>query len=260
MAVRSWQCGQIVILACQPSRPTTESLLHGNGLTVCTEAMGTPRNPICFHAARMPLPSLIVGLGISLLGNHYLRVALFKAILLLLPLELSIYFAWLRMPPRSSLRRTGMILLLLAPFAIPAFLADVVNLQVEEGYLYSLLAMAVAILFFSIERTPSAAGVQERVLGKALLFATAFAGIYLSKSAMAPVVAVLLLGYFILERRIAPRLVVLVLVIAAPIGWMVNQRRASGRYSVGTSLDGINLHKGNNPGFSTTIRRHLETQ
>lgn len=141
-----------------------------------------------------------------------------------------------------------MALLLLAPFAIPAFLADVVNLQVEEGYSYSFLAMAVAILFFAIQRTPATTS-RAHALKHALLFAIALDGIYLAKSAMAPAAAVLLLGYLLMERHIAPRLLVLLLVIAAPIGWALHQHHASGRYSMGTSLDGINLHKGNNPDF-----------
>lgn len=218
--------------------PTTESLLHGGGLTACTEALGTPHNPICFHAGRMPLPSLVIGLGIGMLGNHYLRVAFFKALLLLLPLELAIYLAWRRMP-RQPLRRLAMTLLLLAPFSIPAFLANVVNLQVEEGYAYSLLALAVSILFFGTGRT----------LTQALLFAVALDGLYLTKSAMVPAVIVLLLGYLLMVRQPALRLLTLGLVLAAPIGWALHQHHASGRYSIGTSLDGINLHKGNNPGF-----------
>jgi hypothetical protein len=100
--------------------PTTESLLHGQGLTTCTEAMGTPDNPICFHAARMPLPSLVVGLGIKLFGNRYLLVSFFKAILLLLPVEAAIYLVWLRMP-RAPRRRLAVSLFLLAPFSIVAF-------------------------------------------------------------------------------------------------------------------------------------------
>src|SRR5713226_7307097 len=53
--------------------PTTQSLLAGGGLSVCTDAMGTPGNPICFHAGRMPMASLVVALGIRLLGDHALR-------------------------------------------------------------------------------------------------------------------------------------------------------------------------------------------
>src|SRR6201982_1860029 len=102
--------------------PTTRSLLAGEGLTACTEEMGTPGNPICFHAARMPMSALVVGLGIRLFGDHYLRVACFKTLLFLLLLGLCVYLVW-RGLPRSGGRRLLVVLLLLAPFAITAFLA-----------------------------------------------------------------------------------------------------------------------------------------
>lgn len=222
--------------------PTTDSLLHGGGLTACTDAMGTPGNPICFHAGRMPLPSLVVGLGIRLFGDRFLAVNFFKTLLLLLLLELAIYLVWRRMPQSRS-RRLASALLLLAPFAITAFVADVVNLQVEEAYSYSLLALAVAILFFAMKPVSTGS------LGRALLFAFAVDGTYLAKSSMAPAVAVLLLSYLLLEKNRLARTLAMVLIIAAPIGWALHQHHASHRYSVGTSIDGMNLHKANNPAF-----------
>jgi hypothetical protein len=120
-------------------------------------------------------------------------------------------------------------------------------MQVEEGYAYSLLALVVAILFFATSRTDSPPKTGD--FARTLLFAIAVDGVYLAKSALAPAAAVLLLGYLLLERRTTLRLLALALTIAAPIGWAVYQHHASGRYSIGTSLDGINLHKGNYAGF-----------
>ncbi len=220
--------------------PTAQSLLAGDGLTNCTEDMGTRGNPICFHAARMPMTAMVVALGIRLLGDHYLRVACFKTLLLLLPIELCLYLVWQRLP-RAGGRRLLVVMLLLAPFAITAFLADVTNILVDEGYSYSFLAVAVALLFF---------GSQLRGrLGRAVLFAVALDGLYLSKSGMLPVIVVLMVGFLLEEQRVGLRWLVVVLVVAAPLGWALHQHHASGRYSVGTSLDGINLHKGNNAGF-----------
>jgi hypothetical protein len=225
--------------------PTTKSLLNGGGLTACTEEMGTPGNPICFHAARMPINAVVVALGIRLLGDRYLPVAIFKTLLLLLPLELAIYIVWRNqlMNARSSWRSTAVVLFVLAPFAIPAFLADVANILVEEGYTYSFLAAAVALLFFGRTNT------KPNHWGRALLFALALAGLYLSKSSMLPAVIVLTAGFFLLNRFTGPRLLVALLVLAAPLGWAIHQHHASGRYSVSTSFDGINLHKGNNADF-----------
>ena len=223
--------------------PTTRSLLAGQGLTACTEEMGTRGNPICFHAARMPMSALVVALGIRLFGDHYLRVACFKTLLLLLPVGVCIYLVW-RCLPHSGGRRLAAVLLLLAPFAMTAFLADVTNILVDEGYLYSFLAVAVALLFFDVQARLALGG-----LCRAVVFAVAVDGVYLSKSGTLPVVVVLTAGYMLVERRVALRWLVVGLVAAAPLGWAMHQHHASGRYGVGTSFDGINLHKGNNEGF-----------
>src|SRR5882757_401232 len=163
--------------------PTTRSLLAGEGLTACTEDMGTRGNSICFHAARMPMSAMVVALGMQLFGDHYLRVACFKTFLLLLPVGVCTYLVW-RCLPRSGGRRLLVVLLLLAPFAMTAFLADVTNILVDEGYLYSFLAVAVALLFFDVQARLTIGGIGG--LGRALLFAAAVGGVYLSKSGTLP--------------------------------------------------------------------------
>ncbi len=217
--------------------PTTESLLHGGGLTACTEAMGTPGNPICFHAGRMPMASVVVGAGIRIFGSSVRRVVVFKTLLFLLPIEGAIWLVWAR-----GVRRWLVWGLLVAPFGMPAFLADVVNLQVEEGYSYSLLALAVGMLLF---RESGA----RWAWGRAVLFAVAVDGVYLAKSSMVAAVAVLTVSYLVLEKAWGRRLLVTGLVMLAPVGWALHQHHASGRYSVGTSLDGVNLHKANHAEF-----------
>jgi hypothetical protein len=125
-----------------------------------------------------------------------------------------------------------------------AFLADVTNILVDEGYLYSFLAVAVALLFFDVQAQMALGG-----WGRAVLFAVSLGGVYLSKSGTLPAVVVLTVGFLLVERRGGLRWLVVALVAAAPLGWALHQHHASGRYSVGTSFDGINLHKGNNAGF-----------
>lgn len=221
--------------------PTTWSLLHGGGLTACTEAMGTAGNPICFHAGRMPLPSMVLAGGVLLLGDRWLPVAMLKALLLLLPIEAAISLVWRRMGASAGRRRWLIFLLLLLPFGMTPFLANVVNMQVEEGYSYSLLAMAVALLFFGrFGEREAGTGV-----GQAVLFAVAVDGLYLAKSSMILAAVVLTGAYVLRSRGVAARVAAVVLAVAAPVGWAMHQHHASGRYSLGTSIDGINLHKGN---------------
>ncbi len=226
--------------------PEVQSLLEGRGLTVCTEDMGTRNNPICFHAARMPMTAWVVSLGMRLLGNRYLWVGCFKTLVFLLPLDFAIYLAWKNLP--GSRNRSWLaILLLLVPFAMTPFLADITNTLVEEGYTYSFLALAVALLFFGWQSSRATPGTNHTLLS--LTFAVSLAALYLSKSGMLPLVIMLIVGFLLTEKRAALRALVVLLVAAAPIGWALYQHHASGRFSVGTSFDGINLHKGNNVGF-----------
>lgn len=225
--------------------PTAETLFHAQGLTVCSTGLGTVGNPICFHAARMPVPSAVVALGARLFGDHFLRVGVFKALLLLVPLELAIALACRRLP-RSGSRRMLCLALLLVPFLLTPFLANVVNMQVEEGYSYSLLALATALVLFRSRLR----GNGRESWRRTVLFAVTAALLYLSKSSMAPAVAVLTAAYLWPLRRSAAQVAaVLLLVALAPLGWAAWQHHAAGRYTLGTSIDGVNLHKGNNPQF-----------
>ena len=221
--------------------PTAQTLLAGKGLSVCSEGLGTLGNPICFHAARMPVPSAVIALGVGLLGDDSARVGLFKLVLLLVPLELSAWIALKRLPASGSHRAMGFVVLLL-PFLITAFLADVVNLQVEEGYSYSLLALPAALALFG---GPGRVGRR-----RTLLFALSAAGLYLAKSSMAPAVAVLTVAFLWPARRqMGVVAATLGMVLLAAGGWAMWQHHAAGRYTFGTSIDGVNLHKGNDAIF-----------
>jgi hypothetical protein len=230
--------------------PTALSLLHGGGLTVCTTEMGTLGNPICFHAARMLVPSLTVAAGYLVFGDRFVPVMVFKIILFLLPVEFAIFLALKRLPA-SPFRRAGIVFLLVAPFGMTLFIANVVNLPVEEDYAYSLIAFALAVILFGPFASPSseAASARRSHPFYILAFALAVDALYLSKSSLSLAVAALTIAFFLQLRSPIRRVILIVLVAAAPIGWALHQHHASGRYSLGTSLDGVNLHKGNDAIF-----------
>ncbi len=193
------------------------------------------------------MPTLTMALGVRLLGDHLMRVAVLKTLLFLVPLEIGIFLVCGRVGSvEAGWRRWLAVLLLLAPFGVTAFLADVVNLQVEEGYSYSFLALATAVVLF---RGTRRGWLRRDGVGEAIVFGAAVAGLYLSKSSMAPVAAVLTGGYILRAHGGKARSVALVLALAAPIGWAAYQHHATGRYSLGTSIDGLNLHKGNDAAF-----------
>lgn len=219
--------------------PTVQSLLAGHGLEVCSEGMGTPGNLICFHSARMPMGTLTIAAGVKLLGDNIERVAFLKCLLTLLPLWIAMAII-LRQGLATRMYLLICTSLLLIPLLMPTYLSLVVHLAVEEGYMFGLIALAVTLLLFPWSSSWAA---------WTLLVALTLGGIYLTKSSMLPAVLVLLLGLLQKAPTWRIRLIVILLVALAPISWAFIQHDASGRYTLGTSLDGINLHKGNNELF-----------
>jgi len=218
--------------------PATESLLHHRGLQVCTEDMGTPGDPICFRSARMPLASVVLASGVRLFGDRPATIAAAKTLLCMVPL-------WAAMGlVLSAFKRSGGSLLLCAgililPFLIVNYLVVITGMEVEEGYLFGLIPLALALI----------ACVPRPGIGWAVTAGITLDLIYIAKSSMLLAVFVLLVASLLRLSKLWQRVAITVLVALAPLSWAVHQRHASGRYSLGTSLDGINLHKGNNAEF-----------
>lgn len=219
--------------------PLAENLAHGRGYIVCGAGMSAAGNVLCFHANRMPLPPALLALLIRLFDNRYLPVELAKIALVLLPAASAFGLAISRSPqsPARNLRFPAFALLLFG-LILPIQLIDVINMQVEEGYSFCLLSYAMAVLVF---------GVQGRWISwpRTLYFALSVVALYLTKSSMIVCVAFLVLAFWLQVDSRRKRAAVLLLALCGPIGWGIYTIRTTGRFAVGTSLDGINLHKGN---------------
>lgn len=219
--------------------PLAERLAHGGSYLVSTDAMQTAGNVIAFRANRMPLPPLLLALLIRIFGDRYLWVELAKIALVLVPVAAAYGIAQKSLPDTSSLRtRILVAALLFGALVLPTQLIDVVNMQVEEGYSFCLLTYAVAILLF---------GVKERTAPwrTAVLFALSVVGLYLTKSSMIAAALFLVAAFCLKVRSARKRTAVLLIALCGPLGWGLYTFRATGDFSSGTSIDGINLHKGN---------------
>ncbi|HEX4022199.1 MAG TPA: hypothetical protein VHX63_13730 [Acidobacteriaceae bacterium] len=223
--------------------PLTEHLVHHAGYVTCTDAIQTPGNVLCFHVHRMPLPPLLLAALVRIFGNRYLAVDLTKIALVLIPVAAAFSLIWQKLYSKidSHLRWQASLLLFLC-LMLPTLIVDVIHLQVEEGYSFCLLAYALAVLLFGV-------GKNQQHLRSAVLFALAVAGLYLTKSSMV-LACTFLVGFYcwsVSQRKL--RAVVLLITICAPLGWGLYSLHVTGRFTLGTSLDGINLHKGNNADF-----------
>ena len=198
--------------------PATQSLLQGRGLTICSSELAkTPGNPLCFHAARMPMAEWVMAAAIETVGPHLWRVMLLKMVLLLIPLGAAIYIVVRRRSGRR-LRATIVATLLLAPFTMMPFLMQVVRLDYEEAYSYGFVALAFA-LALHIDRTSRL--LQRHSYWMAALAGSCAACVYLAKSSM-----ILFAGTFSLLylRRLPNRgakLLMLALSLSATAGWVL---------------------------------------
>jgi hypothetical protein len=223
--------------------PLAENLARGRGYRVCGSGMGAAGNVLCFKANRMPLPPFLLAGLIRLFGDRYLPVEIAKIALVLLPVAAAAELVMSRLAERSSLYLQMMMsTLLFLSLALPTQLIDVVNMQVEEGYSFCLLTYAVAVLLF---------GIGERNISwcRSSSFAVSVLALYLTKSSMIAAAAFLVCAFWLQVRDVRKRIVVLLIVLCGPLGWGMYTWRATGHFSTGTSLDGINLHKGNYPEF-----------
>ncbi|WP_241654405.1 hypothetical protein [Granulicella sibirica] len=218
--------------------PTTQSLLQDHGLLVCFDQLRGPTDALCFHSARMPVASIVLATGVKLFGDDPKRIDVAKTLVFLIPLWISFFFI-LRFVSKDRKAATLCGLILFLPLLASSLLVVITSMEVEEGYLYGLLTLALVLIVFPFRRSTMWAVCSAVILEL----------IFLSKSSMLPAVAVLLLATLFHLRSWRLRMVITLLVALAPLSWAAYQHHVSGRYSVGTSLDGFNFHKGNNPDF-----------
>jgi hypothetical protein len=219
---------------------TSWRLISGRGLSYFNYAV--PNQVLWMRGARMPVATLYATAAILYLGpSQMLLATLLKAMLFLLPVLCAARMVLYR--SAATMRQLWLCACVLAaPFLVPAFLADVVNLQVEEGFAYAFLAIAFTLV--ALGPRPSIVAARPLLL-HTLATAAALDLLYLSKSSMILVVGVLAASALLRSAAAWSRLLLLLLVVAAPLGWALRQHAVSGRYAVGTSLDGGNFHKGN---------------
>ncbi len=216
--------------------PATQSLMAGHGLLVCSDRMGTPGAPICFHGARMPVVPVVLAGLLDVLGDRPRLVDAVKTLLSLVPLWAAMLLL-LRHVSRRSLAVCGV--LLAVPMLCLNFLVTVTSMEVEEGYTFGLLALALVLVMVPMRRSMRWA---MGVSGVLVL-------LYLIKSSMMFAALPILAAAIWQARTTAMRAVMLLVCLCAPVGWAAYQMHASGKASVGTSLDGMNFHKGNREGF-----------
>jgi len=219
-----------------------ENLAHSGAYVVCSSGMTAAGDVICFHANRLPLPPLLLAGLVHIFGDHYRSIELAKIALVLLPVAAALGLARNGMPTASHRRMRILVpLLLIAALLLPTQLVDVINMQVEEGYSFCLLVYALAILLFSASPDAEEISVSWPTT---LFFAFTVLALYLTKSSMVAACLFLLLAFCWKVRSPGKRVAVVLIFLCGPLAWGLYTIH-TGHFSVGTSVDGIDLHKGN---------------
>lgn len=212
--------------------PTTRSLIDNGTLESAPGMLG----------ARMPLATLFVSLAYEMVGDRLRWVIALKALLTVALLCLLMRRV-LRSLPSTGTLAWGCFAVLLVPLLSTATMANVVNVQVEEAYGFLPLAWCCAMLFSPAHET------SEKPDNEGWLFGLGLCLLFLAKSAYLPVSLVLLVSFAWLRRGRMAWLVAAAMLGLTMLCWANYQWNTSGRFTLGTSVDGFNFYKGNNEKF-----------
>lgn len=191
---------------------------------------------IAFSAHRLPLiPGFLMAVR-SFCGDDQARVGVGKAF------AWNVLFfaaAWMVIAalPRPTI---GAAALLLFPLCLPFWDLLVFEIDVEEAYLIPVLTVLFSALWFS-------PGLWERRLGVTFCVGLLAASLILLKHSMPfwSIAVAAVVGIRANSWRSAA--LVFLVVVASMLGLACFNEQVSGRFTVGSSWEGWNLYKGNNP-------------
>ncbi len=214
--------------------PLIRSLTVNHQYAQCSLDPIHPDQLFCLHAARMPVIPLLMA-SLAAITNHLWFAALVKNVLVTTPLALVgwQYYTGLRHLPRWIVVGGGLFALTFPGVVIFHF-----YLGAEECVLIGLLAFVWGYLPLA-RRDPL-----DR---RSLILAAVLNGLMcLTKSGMFPLAILNAAAYALLTRRRAVAVGFAGVIGAAMMSWGLYTLVATDHLTLGTSLDGYNLSKGNN--------------
>jgi len=191
---------------------------------------------IAFSAHRLPaIPMTLIGLR-SLAGDDLARIGYAKAVVFNALLALAFWIVVRNIAPL----RLRHVLLLAVPFLMPFWVLTLFELSVEEAYIIPVLALLLALLWFS----PSLPQGKCAPFYTAVLLAALLPWLKHSQPYWA-LAAAFLLG--VRARSWLKTGIALVCVSLSLVGIALFTQHVSGRFTIHSSWEGWNLYKGNNP-------------
>lgn len=217
--------------------PPTEAIARTGSMLTCPAPGAQPS--YCAFAARMPLMPYVFAALSKIVGDDVLRIAVLKT--LLLDLLLIVFLA--RFVSTFGADRF-ILALFCAVFSGPQFMLHSFSPFYEEGFLIQLLAVIAATQVALL----TGRGRELWRWSRILAYVCVCAGVYLIKSSMILVLVWSILSLFLFVRiRPGIRFAVALAMCLPVMVWGSAVDRVTGRFAVGTSIDGLNLLEGNNP-------------
>jgi len=218
--------------------PVTQGL-HDTGRMVFFRSGAPYIGVVPFYAARMPFAIYFLLVMNKVFAGHFFLLQVGKTFLLALPLLLA---AWLALRATGKGQLNLVTAILLTPFVIPSFLLLATSMQVEEAFFYSFLALALSLLIYA-RNCP----MPQWLL--TIVYAVVVDLVYLTESSMRVTCFVLVVAMLFQLRNLRLSVLLCLLTVIAPLGWGGYLYRTTGHFTVNSSLDGFNFHKGNYPEF-----------
>lgn len=216
---------------CCGTGPLVKNLVRSGSYTQCAVI---PDRALCLRAARMPVIPLSAA-ALAALYERWWFVALVKDSLITIPIGL---VAWLAFNRLTAINRRLTVTLGLFALTFPGVVVNHFDLGPEESVLIGLAAFAFGYLPLA-RRDP----LEWRWL---ILAAALNAALFLTTSSTALPAISLCTAYFFLTQNTKVLLLFGGLLGLSMFGWGLFTLAQTGRFSLGTSLDGFTLSKGNN--------------
>jgi hypothetical protein len=200
----------------------------------------------CFTAHRMPFIPYFLS-AIAYFNQDYLFVKLIKNLIFVSLFWLSIYYIWIY---AKNVRPPILLLILGFTLSFPSLNSDLWALHLEGAYLIPFISLLFVNILLA-EKVKNGQLLKVQNQPKFLVLAIINSLVFLTKSGMAPLSITFCLLYYWATRNFKVFTIFACSLLVASLGWGLFNLHNSGVFTTSSSLDGLNLYKGNNELTST---------
>jgi hypothetical protein len=209
--------------------PLVNSLIHTGLYESCIQ--GVMATEVCFSAHRLPFVPYFLVASYYLFSNNLFLITLFKNIIFLTLLIAPLYYVY----SYSNLKKATLLLFLFV-LTFPRWILHFFQINTEEPYIIPFLAFFFAYLIFKSD--------QKLYF---IFFIISCCGLLFSKNSLLYVILFAPFLVWIQYKHYTKTAITVIATIAGIICLAYFNYTVSGKFTTGSSWEGWNLYKGNNP-------------